>query len=956
MPVQYIQRMRSLPWTLAWARLRKYPLRTFSIAISVALALLTLLALQGISYSTSNSLVSYSLAQLPAGDRTLTITSSQIISSADQLSAVGDYLPKHLSGLITGGMTDEFLYSQISDPHGVGFHLAGVDNLARSIALSSGRLPKKCQPDWCEAVQVGGTKNSTPRSESLGLVIVGTGHFKDSQLFTGAMAVNDGAPILVVDGASLAGSLKHFSSLQGTNAWVAQMNLGRIAKSGATSYINSILAFENQLSIDHSELNLTWPQDALGTASDQSGNISDKFILLDFVVGALLVAFLMLFSLRYRRDHLLFRAGLSRIGTPKKTLGLELIIEFAAPLLLGLLLSGLLSFFVPASLTLFNFQADLNHIYHGWTIDLVLVLACLFLVIGSAIFGDKAWRRQTWIPLFLGLALIANYLFQSGAHERRFWLIPFIYTLIPAVMSYLLLRALSSLWRRKSGHTYVLFREHLSMWQGVAAILTLASILAVIALSFDSGISQKVIRQSRDQVPLDVSLRTGPALIRPLDLGGTRDYEKLLSGTTVFPILRSGTGIRNQNVVSDTLSLLGIPPEALKLMSDESLRKLSAALTPGKPISEVGVDIGIARKLEVQLSNIPKQVDLLAWFRTPNGPHVSVMLSSTGDSRVLTFPQQIPSHSLLVAFEFRESSDYLSRRLHAIGEGSFAVPMLKGIGSISSVLLDGKVQNLPNNLWGLQTFPYAFNGGSLYIRSQSAIGIPSVIVDPVTASLASNGLLTLTGAGQSYFQVRIGAVAPSFPSAGDRFVIMNLEQLQSEFSQSDLGSIDPIELWVSTPNSDTYVKNLESSTLQGLLIQSRSSLERELRSDPTNVGLNGSYRLALLFSLLLAIFMYATALPLLYREGAGILFQLESSGVGPRRLRQSLRASLRFTVSLGVLLGSVIGLVVGHYFISASTPLALIAITLVLTILLSEIGGLLFTRRFFSESTMVGGS
>ena len=948
--------MRSLPWTLAWARLRKYPLRTFSIAISVTLALLTLLALQGISYSTSNSLVSYSLAQLPAGDRTLTITSSQIISSTDQLSALGDYLPKRLSGLITGGITREFLYSQISDPHGVGFHLAGVDNLASSITLTSGRLPKKCQPDWCEAVQVGGSKNSTPSSESLGLVIVGTGNFNDSQLFTGPLAVNDGAPILVVDGASLAGSLKYFSSLQGTNAWVAQMNLGRIAKSGATSYINSILAFENQLSIDHSELDLTWPQDALGTASDQSGNISDKFILLDFVVGALLVAFLILFSFRYRRDHLQFRAGLSRIGTPKKTLTLELIVEYAAPLLLGLLLSGLLSLFVSASLSLFNFHADLDHIYHGWANDLVLVLACLFLVIGSAILGDKAWRRQTWIPIFLGLALIADYLIQSGAHEKRFWFIPFSYTLIPAVGSYLLLRALSSFWRRKSSHTYVLFREHLSMWQGVAAILTLASILAVIALSFDSGISQKVIQQSRDQVPLDVSLRTGPALIRPLDLGGTRDYEKLLSGTAAYPILRSGTGIRNQNVVSDTLSLIGIPPGALKSMSDASLRKLSSTLTPERPTSEVGVDIGFAKKLTVQLSNIPKQVDLLAWFRTPNGPHVSVMLSSTGNSRVLTFPRQVPSHSLIVAFEFRESSDYLSRRLHAMGEGSFAVPMLKGTGSISSVALDGKIQNLPNNLWGLKDFPYAFNGGGLYIGPHSVIGIPSVIVDPVTASLASDHLLTLTGAGQSYFQVRIGAVAPSFPSAGDRFVIMNLEQLQSELAQSDLGSIDPIELWVSTPNSDTYLKNLDASKLQGLLIQSRSNLERELKSDPINVGLNGSYRLSLFFSLLLAIFMYATALPLLYREGADILFQMEASGVGPRRLRRSLRASLRFTVSIGVLLGSAIGLLIGHYFISDSTPFALIAVTLAITLLLSEIGGFLFTRRFFSESTMVGGS
>lgn len=948
--------MRSLPWTLAWARLRRYPLRTSSVAISVALALTTLLSLQGISYSTSNSLVSYSLAHLPAGERSLTITSSHITNSVNQLTAINSYLPSHLSGLATGRLTREFLYNVIPDPHGIGFHLGGIDNLANSVTLTSGRFPKKCKPELCEVVQVGGEKSAIPDPTSLGLVIVGTGHFTDSQLFTGALAVTDGAPVLAVDGVSRGGSLSHFLDIQGTDAWVAQMDLAHISRIGATAYINSILAFENQLSIDHSELSLTWPQDALGKAGDQTGSISEKFILLDFIVGALVVAFLMLFSLRYRRDHLQFRAGLSRIGTPKKTLAFELIIEYATPLLLGLLLSSLFSFFVPAALSLFNFHTDLTHIYHGWTNDILLVSSCLFLVIGSVIVGDKAWQRQSWIPIFIGLTLIGYYLIQSGAQEKRFWLVPFGYTLLPAVLSFLLLRALSALWRKKSSHTYVLFREHLAMWQGVSAILTLTSILAVLALSFDSGISQKVVQQSQDQVPLDVAIGTGSTLVRPLDVGGTKDYEKLLSGTTAYPILRSGTGVRNQNIVSDTLSLIGVPPDAIQSLHDSSLRKLAPLIAPKTSPSEVGIDIGVTNKLVVSLSQIPKEVDLLAWFFTPNGTHVSARMMGIGEARTLIFAPQIPSHSLLIAFEFRESSDFLSRRLHAISEGRFAIPILKGTGSIVSVTLDEKSQYLSNNLWGNKDFPYAFNGGSIYVQPSIAIGIPDVIVDPATALLASNRLLTLTGAGQSFFQVRIAAVTPSFPSAGDRFVIMNLRQLQEEFARVDLGIIDPIELWITTPNSDTFLKNLNASRMQGLEVQSKSNLERELRSDPTNVGLNGSYRLSLLFSLLLAIFMYATALPLLYSEGAGILFQLEASGVGPRRLRRSLQSSLRFTVSIGVLLGSAIGLLIGRYFISASTPFALIAITLVLTMLLSEIGGLIFTRRFFSEDTMVGGS
>ena len=803
-------------------------------------------------------------------------------------------------------------------------------------------------------MQIGGSKDPTPQPHSLGLVIVGRGIFRDSQLFTGPLAISNGAPILVADGIAASSALSHFTNLQGTDGWVGKIDLLQIARNGSDAYLQSVLAFENQLSIDHPEVTLTWPQDALGTAGDQRKNISDKFILLDFIVGALLISFLILFSLRHRREHQQFRAGLSRIGTPKATLTTELLVENAAPLLLGVVFAVLVSLLAPAALSLTNFHANLLQIYRGWPKYILLLLAALMLVTASSLSGDEAWRRQKWIPSVLGLIFIAGYFLQSGSHDARSWTIPFAFTVLPAFLTYLVLRGASSLWRNKSHHTYVLFREQLSMWQGVAAILTVASILAVIALTFDSGISQKVIHQSQDQVPLDVSLRTGPALIRPLDLGGVQDYEKLLSGSKVLPILRSGTAIRNQSTVSDTLSLIGLPPSALSAMPNPTLRQLSSIIAPKTPIEEAGVNIGSSKELLVTLGQIPKEVDLLGWFRTPHGTHVSAIFSGHGALRSLSTAHQIPAGSWLIAFEFRETSDYLSRRLHAMGEGSFAVPMLKGTGSILDISFDGRQQSLSEKDWGLKNFSYAFNGGSLFIRPFTKVATPLVVVDPITASLATNGLLTLTGSGDSYFQVRVGAVRSFFPSAGDRFVIMDLGELQNEIAQSDLGAIDPIELWVSTPHSKTYLNNLKTSLFQGLIVQSRKDLEQELRSDPTNVGLNGSYRVSLLFALLVAVFMFISALPLLYKEGAAIFFQLEASGVGPLELRRAVRRSLRLTVLVGLLVGAVIGIPVGYFFISQSTPYVEIAFSLFSSLLASEICGFIVTRHFFSEPTMMG--
>lgn len=945
--------MRSLPWTLAWARLRNHWLRTITIALSLALALVALLTLQGISHSTGNSLVSYSLSKLPAGDRTLTLTSSKIIASAVQYRSIDTYLLAHLSRQTAGELTPEILYHEISDSHGVGFYLAGIDSLPTSVHLTSGRLPRQCTPSLCEVIQVGGQGNPAPQAEPVGVKIVGKGYFRDTQLFTGTMAPSDGSPLLVANGITGVSRLPHFEALQGANGWVGTVDVARIAAEGADAYIASMLDFENQLSIDHPEVTLTWPQDALAEASDRAKGISDRFVLLDFVVGALLIAFLILFSLRQRREHQLLRAGLSRIGTPRRVIIIEMVVETFGSLILGTFMAFLISLFIPATLSVAHFHANLLQIYEGWPKYPFLILAAVGLIAGSLLIGEKAWQRQLWISYSFGMIFLLAYLQQNGTHELRFWLIPFAYTIIPGLIGYLVLRSASMYWRIRNRQAYVLFREHLSMWQGVTAVLILASILATIALSFDSGISREAIAKSRDEVPLDISLRTGPELTRPLDLGSTGDYEKLAPNSKAYPILRSGTAVRNESSVSDTLSLIGIPPAALRAMPSESLRNLSSAITSSQPTIEQGIDVGTTSKIVVTLQNVPKEVDLLAWFRTPRGTHLSAVFAGHEAARSLTLTGQIPSGSSLIAFELHETSDYLSRRLHAMGEGTFSVPMLKGIGSIATVSFDGRPQTLPDKVWHQVNFSYEFNGGSLYLRPVTKKITPSVIVDPITAALATDGTLILTGAGSDYFQVRIGAITKAFPSASDRFVIMDMGQLQNEIGKSDLGATDPIELWISTSNPRQYLANLVNSPYRSLLATSQQNIEKDLRADPVNVGLGGAYKVSLFYALLLALFMFASALPLLYKESGSVLLQLEASGVGPRELRRSLKDASRLSTAVALLVGTGIGLMVGHFFISDSTPFTSIALVFSASMVLSEFGSYLITRRFFNENTVV---
>jgi len=231
-----------------------------------------------------------------------------------------------------------------------------------------------------------------------------------------------------------------------------------------------------------------------------------------------------------------------------------------------------------------------------------------------------------------------------------------------------------------------------------------------------------------------------------------------------------------------------------------------------------------------------------------------------------------------------------------------------------------------------------------------------VVTDPVTAVSAVNGILTLLGAANTYFQARVVGISQSFPSAGDRFVVMNLSQMQSILGQSDLGSIDPIEVWVKTPQPKAYLQKLESAGFGSLTIQSRSALEKEFRANPSDVGTIAAYRTSLITALIVALLIVLSALPLLYREGRRAFFHLESVGATPKQLRAAMRSSLRTAALAGLAIGAVLGIVVGRIFVSSSIPYHNELLLFIVVGVTFEVAGRVLTRNLFTENQMEGSS
>lgn len=942
--------MNLLPWSLAYSRLRRYLLHSLSISLVVALALLSLLAIQGISHSTVNSHVNYSLAKIPEGDRTLTVTSNQIMASETDFKSVSHTLAKDFLNLASGELTREILYHQLADSHGVGFYFGAADDLTHSLSLNSGRFPNFCSPSACEVIQIG--NGNPPQLASFGIKIVGIATIGDGKLFSGTFAPDGNVPLYLANGVANATSVRSLSKMQGANGWVGTINRRSIERVGLDTYINSVVIFENRIAIDQPGLSLTWPQDALTEANSEGAALRTKFVLLDYTTGAFLTILLALFSIRRKVEHLHFRSGLSRIGTPKNVLAKELAIEYSAPIFLGILLGLVLSPLISLLLHLFNFQVGFLELFGGQGQNALFFFFAFLLSVGIAIYGDKVWGK--WPTLIFALGILTNFLYFAlrGASDSRVWVLPLLGVAIPLWTSYLLLPRITSLLRRRASETFILIRENMGMWQGVAAIISLTTLLGVITLSFDSGISREVNLQAEDRVPLNILIKTGSSLVRPLDRGGIAEYENLVPGAKAFPILRTGASIRTAGAISDSLVLLGMSPAALSRASNTPLRKLATIISPETISSEPGVNIGSSSAISVELKNIPQEVDILGWFKTPRGYHSSFAFAGHGRDRTLRLTGNVPRNSLLTAFELRETSEYVSRRLHALGEGTFSVSLLKGLGGIPLVAMDGRPLDLQGQGWNIATFPYSFDGNSLYLRPRWDTKIPTVVTDPTTAALGTTGILTLSSEGNSSFQVRVGAVRKRFPSAGDRFVIMDLNELQSEFSRSTPGSADPIELWISTNKESSYISALRNSIFRDANYSGRIAEKEKLRENPTNIGLDAGYKVSLLYALLVSMFLLGMALPLMRKDGAAGLFQLEVGGAGPNSLRKALRESLRVSLLVGMSIGLGFGVLVTQFYLSQSTPVITILLTLFAALSLSEIGTRAITRRFFGERTM----
>jgi hypothetical protein len=191
-------------------------------------------------------------------------------------------------------------------------------------------------------------------------------------------------------------------------------------------------------------------------------------------------------------------------------------------------------------------------------------------------------------------------------------------------------------------------------------------------------------------------------------------------------------------------------------------------------------------------------------------------------------------------------------------------------------------------------------------------------------ALASRSLSALAGRDRRLnvavngepISLRITSDASRFPGipasfAGSDFIVADRDTLVSALNASAPGAGIVNEIWINARTSRALERldsELQRPPFNVLALDSRTSRERTLRSDPIARTSTSLLRFAAIAALTLALLGLLVGAASDVRDEADELFELEAQGMTPRNLRRHLRARSGLTLVAGLAGGALLGL------------------------------------------------
>ncbi|MGZ4649938.1 MAG: hypothetical protein ACXV3A_05310 [Kineosporiaceae bacterium] len=929
--------------SLLVARARHAGLRRLAVAAALGLGTALAVVSAAVTAVTAEGALDAAVSALPPGQRSV-IVATFGLPTPRQVGQYDALVTSQLGRLGSGPVRRQLLFRQLGDAQHHTVVLGAADDLAGAVRLVAGRLPDSCTPTRCEVVLVlppdAPITRQPPRLDpSLGVVVVGSVRRTDPLLLSGTFTPATGAPLLVGDGVARVGALTSLATFGRTIGWVTPLDLARVRALGVERWVDTATAVADDFSQETNDaLTVTAPGDVLRDEHDRAVTSAQRFALLGATGSVLLLGAAVVGGAALRRDHEAFTGALRRRGATPRVLGALLAGEVAGAAVAGLLVgclagaagaavvaaraglpvldvSGsavLAALPVSAALTvaaavLLALTIALPAARDGiatrglWhaveaAAGVCIAVAAVLIARGGAVVGAQSGTD----PLLLALPVLV--LLAAGLVLARLWL-----PLLLAAQRLVPRRAVGAL----LGLSAVTGRPLRPV--ATAALVTAAVATSVFAGAYRTTLDQGAADQAAFTVPMDARVQTGTSLDRPYDVAPPAALRTELPGAVAQPVLRVSGSRRIQASVGTPVQFVGVDPATLPAMArwDRTVGgpapgTVAAALRVGT--LPQGTALPAGRELRITTPGSRVVVAVTATVRAEDGreQNVELRVTDAGTPRAALVAELPPFESArLAALTLRQPFDEATRRIHNLGEGSVDRATPAGHIDLGAVTVDGAAAVAPWRSWsgsGLRPAAGSVAAAVDYQLVQGAVvltgrgGGPGdqgnpvpVAVDPATAAAARDGLLDLRITGLDV-SARVAAVLPRFSTVTGPFAVLDLAALGRLLDVSTPGTAEPLELWISGPQSSTdeLADRLAAPPFDRLSVQLRAPIEAALRSDPVARGAADLLAWAAAATLLAG----AAALILLVaaerHDDAAAEYAWEADGVAPRTLRAAL--------------------------------------------------------------------
>ena len=907
-------------------RWRAAPRRWLPGALGVAVALAGFMVAVVVPSMAGDVALRAEIRELAGADRLVSVVAANRDPALDQ--PVDALVRARLHDRGFDDFVRQTALRELASIDGTLFQLVGVDHLANEVVVQQGRLPQRCDRDACEVVLWArdGAPTQIGLDPALHVTVVGTVRRTDDRLLAGPFAPADREVVMLSDGATSPGNVRALELIQRTTGWITSLVPERLTVARVPTLLRDLATLGGHT--DLVELSVKGPDAQLQAIARRAAVTTHRLALPVGQAGTLLGGFAILTTLAIRPWH---RRGLRVLqlrAVARRQEWSFAALEAAAVIVVGTVFGIILASVVVsglASAASIKTTTALSRLARHGPIGATAALVLGYWLVTVALLrsGTKPPRsaRRVWVSDVIGVAAIAVWVLAASRGSTSINALAsggdsllsvtpalasiaatcVVIRLVPLVRS--LARRLTPMRRWPTRLALVNALGHGARPLATAAFVASAMTLASFALGYRTTLQASTFDQAAFRVPLDFTVREGSALVRPQTVTDTSAWEGQEPTVTATDVLRRGLAGRTRGTAVDTGEVVGVDPRVVDQLRgwrrDFGRRPTSASLVvPTPPPDGVAFTPG-STELAIHVSSPPPNLGVGAVVERADGTWHEIEALPSTSGAVWTArlePQDVRWHGLRIG----ESAISTAHTLHNLGEGAGTdVASLAIHIGLSDLTVDhrpvavdwatlhgseGQLTPAPDHT-DLTLVVHA--DSSLFLLGNGTIEPIPAIVDPVTASTARGGVVTLETSGRGTIAVRVAGTATRFPTVGSRFAVVDETALSRRLDRTQPGSGAPNEVWLAA--ADDHARQQLALQLAGdrfgkLDVTSRQKIEGELSGNTLGRAVIAVF----LWSSLVAAFLGAIALIFLTHaeriDGLPVLRSLSADGATSRQL------------------------------------------------------------------------